>query len=202
MTRRPKCKNCREEGHYSTRCPQSIVTTVTIEPESPPDEQIEEEVISGLVAIPIGADTINKFKTLIEMFTTVSTTLCKGFNECVYELAVCAELQDRHIRHSAQETIPIMYKGHYVGNNRLDIILLDWLPCIIELKASSGSIKTEERWQVIRYMERKCVPYGVVVNFTQSVKGRLYISFIVKHEDHYYQYDLETGMGKKMVDFF
>jgi hypothetical protein len=50
-------------------------------------------------------------------------------------------------------------------------------------------------------MERKCVPYGVVVNFNQSMKGRLYVSFIVKHEDHYYQYDLETGMGKKMVDF-
>jgi GxxExxY protein len=200
MSRKPKCKNCREEGHYSTKCPQSVVTTVTIEPESPTDE-VEEEVITDLVTIPIAEDVIHKFKTLIEMFTTVSTTLRKGFNECIYELAVCAELQERHIRHSSQETIPIMYKGHYVGNNRLDIILLDWLPCIIELKATAGSIKTEERWQVVRYMDRKDVPYGVVANFNQSIKGRLYIAFIVKHGEHYYQYDLETGLGKKMVDF-
>jgi GxxExxY protein len=200
MSRKPKCKNCREEGHYSTKCPQSVVTTVTIQPESPTDD-IEEEVLTDLVAIPITEDVIHKFKTLIEMFTTISTTLRKGFNECIYELAVCAELQERHIRHSTQETIPIMYKGHYVGNNRLDIILLDWLPCIIELKATAGSIKTEERWQVVRYMDRKDVPYGVVVNFNQSIKGMLYVAFIVKHGEHYYQYDLETGMGKKMVDF-
>jgi GxxExxY protein len=167
----------------------------------PEPDVVEEEVMSDLIAIPIAEDAINKFKTLIEMFTAVSTTLRKGFNECIYELAVCAELQERHIRHSTQETIPIMYKDHYVGNNRLDIILLDWLPCIIELKATAGSIKTEERWQVVRYMDRKGVPYGVVANFNQSVKGRLYVSFIVKHGDHCYQYDLETGMGKKMVDF-
>jgi GxxExxY protein len=201
MSRKPRCKNCREEGHYATKCPLSIVTAVTVETEPYTGDIEEEEPVSDLVSIPIREDVVGKFKTLIEMFTNVSSTLRKGFNECVYELAVCVELQERHIRHSTQEVIPIMYKGHYVGNNRLDIILLDWLPCIIELKASSGSIKTEEKWQVIRYMDRKEVPYGVVVNFNQSMKGRLYVSFVVKHGDHYYQYDIETGMGRKMVDF-
>jgi GxxExxY protein len=200
MSRKPKCKNCREEGHYSSNCPQSIVTTVMI-PTETSTEEVEEEVVTELVHIPIEETIIEKFKTLIEMFTTVSRTLRKGFNECVYELAVCAELQERHIRHSSQEVIPIMYKDHYVGNNRLDIILLDWLPCIIELKATAGSIKTEEKWQVVRYMDRKNVQYGVVANFNQSVKGRLYVSFIVNHDGHYYQYDIETGLGKKMVDF-
>jgi hypothetical protein len=72
---------------------------------------------------------------------------------------------------------------------------------VIEAKAMACPIKTDDRWQVIRYMERKNMPYGVVVNFTQSIKGRLSFSFVVKHESKYYQYNIVSGEGLEMLDF-
>jgi hypothetical protein len=63
-----------------------------------------------------------------------------------------------------------------------------------------SAIQTEERWQLIRYMSRKNVPYGAVVNFNQSVTKGLDISFVVCDEGKYYIYDIETGEGRLMKD--
>lgn len=213
-----RCGNCGEEGHNVRRCPHSVVTSVMTfgedgkieeKPQPPPpppspapeEEHDEEDEKPTWIDISLPEEVVTKFKTIVEFCTEISRELKKGFLECVYEEAVCIELQLRNIQFSKQETIPITYKGRYVGNNRLDILLHTWLPLVIELKATTTTIKTEDRWQVVRYMSRKDVPYGVVVNFAQSIKGSLYLSFIVKHEEEYYQYSLETGQGKKMIDF-
>lgn len=208
-----KCGNCREVGHNVRKCPKSVVTAVMTFGEKPSIETKKEIVLPpeadqddahetrDWIDIPLPSDTIEKFKTLAQICSDISRELGKGFQECVYEEALCVELQLRNIQFSSQETIPITYKGRYVGNNRLDILLHTWLPLIIELKATTTAVKTEERWQAVRYMARKNVPYGVVINFNQSIKGSLYLAFVVKHEEHYFQYSLESGQGKKMIDF-
>ncbi len=212
-----KCGNCRETGHNIRKCPKSVITAVMTFGEKPSIEAkqvpaVVEEVpeqddtpeapeTRDWIDIPLPTETVEKFRTLAQICSDISKELGKGFQECVYEEALAIELQLRNIQFSKQETIPIMYKGRYVGNNRLDILLHSWLPIVIELKATTTTVKTEERWQAVRYMSRKSVPYGVVINFNQSIKGTLYLAFVVKHEEHYFQYSPETGQGKKMIDF-
>lgn len=189
-----RCKICRGEGHNVSNCLSAVVTTI------PNTADIAEETGSSWVELNIDSETIDKFKIILEICNEVASTLKKGFAECVYESAICVELQKRNIEYSSQETIPICYKGHYIGNNRLDIILNSWLPLIIEVKATSN-ISTEDRWQAIRYMTRKKVPYGVVVNFSQTIKGPLYLSFLVKQGETYYQFNLDENKAKAMIDY-
>ena len=124
----------------------------------------------------------------------------KGFSESVYESAICVELQHRGIQYTHQETIPCLYKDRFVGNIRLDVLLHSWLPFVFELKAVATGIHTEDRWQLVRYMSRKNVPYGAVVNFNQSLTKDLEVSFVVCDGGSYYIYDMSSGEGKLMID--
>jgi GxxExxY protein len=126
--------------------------------------------------------------------------LGKGFSESVYEEALCVELQERGIQYVSQETIPLYYKERFIGSIRLDILLHSWLPFVFELKAVGSAIQTDERWQVVRYMTRKNVRYGAVVNFNQSISKGLEVSFVVENEGRHYILDLETWEGKLLRD--
>jgi GxxExxY protein len=150
--------------------------------------------------IELDDEVIGKFHTIVEMCENVYTGLRKGFAECVYEEALCIELQERCIQYTRQETIPCCYKSRFVGNIRLDILLQSWCPFIFELKATSSCIQTDDRWQLVRYMSRKCVPYGAVVNFNQGMTKGLDVCFIVEQSDGYYIYDLETHEGRRLRD--
>jgi GxxExxY protein len=163
-------------------------------------EKEEDPITSVKKTLQLDEETLDKFDEVVEMCRAVYIGLGKGFAESVYEQAVCIELQQRAIQYVSQETLPCMYKDRFVGNIRLDIILHSWLPFIFELKAVGSAIQTEERWQLIRYMSRKNVPYGAVVNFNQSVTKGLDISFVVCDEGKYYIYDIETGEGRLMKD--
>lgn len=192
-----KCQNCRKEGHYASTCPDLIVNQVQ---ESIPDQDDERSVQE--IDIVLQEDILQKFRTIVDICHEVSRTLKKGYSEGVYEQAVCIELQERNIHYTQQEIIPLQYKTCYIGLIRLDVILTNWLPFILELKAKTGLINSEEKWQLIRYMQRKNVPYGAVVNFSQSLRGHLQFGFVVQGENNtYYQYNLETGKGKELVDY-
>jgi GxxExxY protein len=175
-----KCSRCQEDGHTIRKC--------------------QKPVLCDTVNISLSEDVLMKFMVIVDMANTVYRELKKGFSESVYEESLCIELQLRNIQYSTQEVIPITYKGRYVGMNRLDIILQTWFDIIIELKATSTSIKIDEQWQVVRYMSRKGYNYGVVINFNQSATGLLDISFIVKEGNSCYTYNHETKTFKKMLD--
>ena len=153
------------------------------------------------IDITLAEDVISKFRTMMDICHEVSRIVKKGYSESVYEQALCIELQQRGIQYTQQEIIPLMYKGCYIGLIRLDILLTNWLPFILELKAKAGVISSEEKWQVVRYMQRKNIPYGAVVNFAQSLHGHLQFGFIVQQGDKYYQYNIETGKGKTLIDY-
>jgi GxxExxY protein len=162
----------------------------------------DEEPSSIVVRkLEIPDDVIEKFGVITEMCNEVYCSLGKGFAESVYEEALCIELQHRNIHYVSQETLPILYKNRFIGNIRLDILLHSWLPFVFELKAVAGMIHTDDRWQVVRYMSRKDVLYGAVVNFNQSISKGLEISFIAKNcDDKYYIVNLETLEGKLLRD--
>lgn len=63
----------------------------------------------------------------------VHRVLGPGFLEAVYEEALCVELAIRGLRFSRQVAIAVDYKGHQIGEGRLDLLVENVL--IVELKA-------------------------------------------------------------------
>ena len=61
---------------------------------------------------------IVKMNCLIDMFAQVGAILNKGRTESVYQNALIVELQNQNIHYTDEETIPIMYKGRAVGQER------------------------------------------------------------------------------------
>ena len=102
--------------------------------------------IQETIQINLPNEDIEKMKTIVEILHEVASILKKGRTECVYQNAILHELQDRNIHYTKEETIPILYKGKYVGQERLDIIIHVWLDIILELKAVATDIKPEHYW--------------------------------------------------------
>jgi len=163
-------------------------------------EPAEDETTIVKKQMELCPDVREKLQTIVEMCHEVYSGMRKGFSENVYEEALCVELQLRGVQYTRQETIACTYKDRFVGNVRLDVLLNSWLPFIFELKATTTGIQTSEKWQLVRYMTRKDIPYGAVVNFHQGFTERLDICFVLCDDDGYYVYDLETDEGKRLKD--
>ena len=144
---------------------------------------------------------LHKMNELVEMFKEVASVLKKGRTETVYQNAITVELQERGIQYTEEETMPIYYKGKYVGQERLDIVLHTWLQVIIELKATATEIKSDNLWQVISYMRYKKYTKGVVVNYNQSPNKQLSYTFVLIQEDKPYIYDIETSSLTELTDY-
>jgi GxxExxY protein len=144
---------------------------------------------------------LHKMNELVEMFQDVANGLKKGRTETVYQNAITVELQERGIQYTEEETMPIYYKGKFVGQERLDIVLHNWLQIIIELKATTTDIKSDNLWQVISYMRYKKYIKGVVVNYNQSPNKQFSYTFVLLQEERPYIYDLETGALTELTDY-
>jgi len=187
------CSNCKQEGHTKPKCKNPTYVS--------PPPSVQEDASTPIL---LTEDVIKKFVKLADICKEVAGGLGKGHVEGVYQQALCFELQDAGVRYVSEETMPILYKGRPVGgghSQRLDIALLSYLPFIFELKAVSKPISPEHHWQLVRYLDYKKQPYGAVVNFNQSDKGSLEVQFIVKQDEVFYLYDMETSSGFELIDF-
>lgn len=187
------CSNCKQEGHTKPKCKNPTYVA--------PEPSVEEEETTPIL---LTEDTLKKFKKLSDICKEVAGGLGKGHVEAHYQQALCSELQEASIRYVSEEAMPIIYKGRPLGGTcsaRLDVMLLNFLPFIFELKAEPNQIKGKHHWQLVRYMDYKKQTYGAVVNFNQSDKGALEIQFIVKQDEVYYLYDAETCSGTELIDF-
>src|SRR4051812_40044309 len=63
----------------------------------------------------------------------VHRELGPGHLEGFYEEAMCVELSLRGIRYHRQAPVGLVYKGHPIGNSRIDLIVEDLL--VVEIKA-------------------------------------------------------------------
>jgi GxxExxY protein len=134
------------------------------------------------------------------MFLEVAS-LKKGRTESVYQSALTVELQRHSVQYTEEETIPIMYKGRAVGQERIDIILQSWFPIVIELKATTGDIKPDNIWQLLNYMRYKDVAFGVVVNFSQAVTKSISYQFVVSNGLKHYTFDPKTKVCEEITDY-
>jgi GxxExxY protein len=80
----------------------------------------------------------------------VHRILGPGLVEAVYENALCVELGLRGIAFTRQPTIDVTYKGHAVGQSRLDLLVNGGL--VVELKSVDG-LHEIHKAQVISYLK-------------------------------------------------
>ena len=181
------CGICGEPDHNRTTCRRQA-----------------QDLSGSSVSIQLDSPTLEKLTLLALLCKNVADELGKGHNEKIYQEALSIELQQQKIVHIMEQVIPIQYKGIQIGGNhsmRIDICLQTYLDFIYELKATSTSIKASELWQILRYLKTKKYNYGAVVNFNQSLPGRLEIQFVVKYADEYYLFDLKNMSGVLLNDF-
>ena len=182
------CSVCGDADHNKARCPRAVTPNVT----------------SESVSIQVDPIIQEKLKLLAHLCKCVAEELGKGHTEKIYQEALSLELQQKGVVHILEQVIPIMYKGIQLGgchSMRIDICLQGYLDFIYELKATATMIKVSELWQILRYLKTKNYTYGAVVNFNQSLGGRLEIQFVVKNSGEYYLYDIKNASGVLLSDF-
>jgi GxxExxY protein len=92
----------------------------------------------------------------------VHRVLGPGFVESVYEEALSLELQSHGIPFARQPLVSVSYKGHVVGQGRLDILVTDAL--VVELKAVE-SLLPIHGVQLLSYLKATGYKLGLLINF-------------------------------------
>ncbi|MBE9214342.1 GxxExxY protein [Plectonema cf. radiosum LEGE 06105] len=96
----------------------------------------------------------------------VHRILGAGFLESVYQEALAVEFSQRKIPYRDQFPIAVSYKGHPVGEGRLDFLVSDIL--VVELKAVENLTSKHEA-QVISYLKTTQKPLGLLINFNVPI---------------------------------
>ena len=89
-----------------------------------------------------------------------------GYLEGVYKEALAIELELRGIPFERQVPVSLDYKGHRVGEGRLDFLVGKEL--LVELKAVEALVPVHKA-QVISYLKATGLHLGLLVNFNVSV---------------------------------
>lgn len=96
----------------------------------------------------------------------VHRTLGPGLLENIYESALCVEFDERHIAYACQMPINVQYKGHELGDMRVDILVEDCL--IVELKAVEKLMPIHMA-QTMTYLKLAQVQLGLLINFNVTI---------------------------------
>ena len=96
----------------------------------------------------------------------VHRTLGPGFLEAIYEQALAIELSVRGIPFEWQKTIGVLYKGHEIGESRVDFMFGDSL--IVELKAVEKLLPVHQA-QVLSYLKAAGCHVGLLINFHERL---------------------------------
>ena len=85
-----------------------------------------------------------------------------GYLESVYEESLAIEFKPQNISFEQQKPLGLNYKGHSVGEHRLDFLVGQKL--VVELKAVD-SIAPVHKAQVISYLKSTGLNLGLLINF-------------------------------------
>jgi len=96
----------------------------------------------------------------------VHRALGPGYQESIYEEALVFELMQMGIRFERQKPFRVDYKGHAVGEGRVDLLVEEKL--IVELKATDR-MHPVYKAQVISYLKATSCQVGLLINFNESL---------------------------------
>ena len=89
-----------------------------------------------------------------------------GYLESVYEEALAIEFDMQEIPFEKQKPIALCYKGHPVGEGRIDFLVGESL--VVELKAVEA-LGPIHHAQVISYLRTTKLSLGLLINFKVSI---------------------------------
>ncbi|MDR3638387.1 MAG: GxxExxY protein [Isosphaeraceae bacterium] len=92
-----------------------------------------------------------------------------GFLEGVYEEALAVELGLRRLPFEREKPIAVFFKGHAVGEGRLDFLVAGRL--VVELKAVEALTPLHQA-QVLSYLKTTNLPLGLLTNFNVPLLSR------------------------------
>ena len=104
--------------------------------------------------------------TIIGCAIEVHRHLGPGLFESSYEEALCIELTDAKLPYTRQIRVPVLYKGHIIGEHRPDLVVSD--PVLVEIK-SVDMLHAVHRAQTLAYMRVLKLPVGLLMNFNSAV---------------------------------
>ncbi len=108
-------------------------------------------------------------RRLIEAAVEVHRHLGPGYAESVYESALAVELGLRGIPFERQAGFRVDYKGHLVGEGRMDLLIERAL--IVELKAVDRFTEVHVS-QALAYLKATGLPLALLINFNVPVLMR------------------------------
>lgn len=103
-------------------------------------------------------DTERLIKLIINTAYEVRSHLVAGYLESVYKKALLLELEDAGLKVEDEVELPVLYKGHVIGDFRADIIVEECV--IIELKAVAHLLPAHEIQLTIAEIDN-----GLLINF-------------------------------------
>ena len=92
----------------------------------------------------------------------VHRALGPGYLESVYEEALAYEIGLNNIPYERQKSVKVAYKGHSVGEGKLDLLIAKILP--VELKAVDALAPIHQA-QLISYLKMTGLQLGLLINF-------------------------------------
>ena len=107
-------------------------------------------------------DTERLIKLIINIAYEVRSHLVAGYLESVYKKALLLELEDAGLKVEDEVELPVLYKGHVIGDFRADIIVEECV--IIELKAVAHLLPAHEI-QLVNYLTIAEIDNGLLINF-------------------------------------
>ena len=101
-------------------------------------------------------------KVIINIAYEVRSHLVAGYLETVYKKALLIELREAGLEVEDEVELPVLYKGHVIGDFRADIIVEGSV--IIELKAVAHLLPAHEI-QLVNYLTIAKKDNGLLINF-------------------------------------
>jgi GxxExxY protein len=105
-------------------------------------------------------------RAVVDAAMEVHRELGPGFIESVYEAALAVEFGMRAIHFERQKPLAVSYKGHPVGEARVDLLVGGAL--IVELKAVEKLLPVHKA-QVISYLKARGTSLALLINFNERL---------------------------------
>ncbi len=105
-------------------------------------------------------------RAVVDAAMEVHRELGPGFVESVYEEALAVELAMRAIQFERQKPLAVSYKGHPVGEGRVDLLVGGLL--IVELKAVEKLLPVHKA-QAISYLKARGSMLALLINFNERL---------------------------------
>ncbi len=115
-------------------------------------------------------DDLNKVtERIIKCAIEVHRNLGPGLLESIYERALCYEFDANGISFKRQVSVPVLYKGQQLGEQRIDILVENQV--VLELKAVDRMDPVFQA-QLLSYLKLTGKKMGLLINFNVPVLKR------------------------------